>query len=161
MGMVCVLRQVDDADVDRLCERPEDLLAFLEREEAEADLDKAWHGIHFLLTGSAWGGPEPVCYLLQGGEDVGDVDVGYGPARALRPRQVAEFSAAVAKISSEELRSRFDPTALKAAEIYPEIWGRDPAQDDALGYLTEHFELLQSVLADCAAEGKALLIYYS
>jgi hypothetical protein len=159
--MVCVLRQVDDADLDHLCKRPEELLAFLERGEGEVDLDKAWHGIHFLLTRSAWEGPEPLCYLLQGGEDVGDVDVGYGPARALRARDVADFSAAVAKISSEEFRSRFDPDALKAAEIYPDIWDRDPAKDDALGYLTEYFELLQSVLADCAAEGKGLLIYYS
>ena len=52
----------------------------------QLDVDKAWHGLHFLLTGTADGGAEPASYLLTGGEELGDdEDV---QARLLRPAQV-------------------------------------------------------------------------
>lgn len=57
------------------------------RDGDEIDLEKAWHGLQFLFTGTAWEGDEPACYLVRGGLEVGKVDVGYGPARALRPRR--------------------------------------------------------------------------
>ena len=44
----------------------------------EIDLDKSWHGIHFLLTGAAWEGERPLNFLILGGEEVGDIDVGHG-----------------------------------------------------------------------------------
>src|SRR6187401_1556372 len=31
-----------------------------EGEGQSTDLDKAWHGIHYLLTGTAWEGPAPL-----------------------------------------------------------------------------------------------------
>jgi hypothetical protein len=34
---------------------------------ADSDLGKAWHGIHYLLSGSAWGGDWPASFLLLGG----------------------------------------------------------------------------------------------
>src|SRR3712207_3831611 len=103
MSMICNLRQVEEAEIEELLANPEHIGDFLygdvddEHEyedierEGEIDLDKAWHGIHFLLTGTAWEGQEPLCYLLVGGEYIGDEDVGYGPARVLRPHEVADF----------------------------------------------------------------------
>src|SRR5215211_327988 len=52
----------------------------------ELNLDKAWHGLHFLLAGTADGGTEPACYLLSGGEALGDNDE--MDVRLLRPDQV-------------------------------------------------------------------------
>jgi Domain of unknown function (DUF1877) len=49
----------------------------------EADLDKAWHGIHYLLTGTAWEGEPPLDFLVRGGRTVGTIEVGYSPARVL------------------------------------------------------------------------------
>jgi hypothetical protein len=40
----------------------------------EVDLDKAWHGLHFLFTDSAWEGDEPGCFLVRGGQEIGDED---------------------------------------------------------------------------------------
>jgi hypothetical protein len=48
----------------------------------ELGVDKAWHGIHVLLTGTAWEGSFPLNFTVSGGKEIGDVDVGYGPARA-------------------------------------------------------------------------------
>lgn len=67
-------------------------------DDDEVDLDKSWHGLHFLFTGTAWEGEEPACFLVLGGEGIGN-DVGYGPARVLMPDDVGRF-AAFARCSS-------------------------------------------------------------
>src|SRR5581483_8450775 len=107
----------------------------------EIDLDKAWHGIHFLLTDTDWEGDEPLCYLLTGGTEVGSVDVGYGPARALSSAQVKRFAEAVSGLTVDALRSRFDPARMMSLDIYPTIWDRDPAEDDTFGYLVEYYNV--------------------
>jgi Domain of unknown function (DUF1877) len=40
--------------------------------DRSVDIDKGWHGLHFLFTGTADGGEEPACYLVRGGEDLDD-----------------------------------------------------------------------------------------
>lgn len=163
MSMICNLRQVDVAEIDDLLSHPEHIGDVLDSDKAgpggELDLDKAWHGIHFLLTGSAWEGDEPLCYLIAGGQEVGDEDVGYGPARVLRPKEVAQFDAALAAISLDDFRRRFDPTAMMAQQIYPEIWDRDPREDDTLGYLAEYFDMLKTIVRNSAQMQKGLIVW--
>ena len=165
MSMICSLRQADEAEIDQLLADPEQIVDFLEEEAAESDgeidLDKAWHGIHFLLTGSAWEGDAPLGYLIAGGEEIGDEDVGYGPARALRPGEVANFDAALAAISRDDFRRRFDPTVMMKQQIYPEIWDRRPDDDDSLGYLTEYFEALKAFVHNSRGNNKGLIIWLS
>ena len=33
----------------------------------ELEVDKAWHGLHFLLTGTAWEGDFPLNFIVSGG----------------------------------------------------------------------------------------------
>jgi hypothetical protein len=136
-------------------------LALAEGEVQSTDLDKAWHGIHYLLTGTAYEGKGPASYLLMGGEAVGDVDVGYGPARALDPAAVHDFQKALAGLTTEALRARFNPAEMKALEIYPDIWDRDPAEDDTLQYCLEYFETLRTFVGIAASKNQGLLIYVS
>lgn len=159
MSMICCLREANDSVIARLLQEPEQIHGFLEEELDEIDLEKAWHGIHFLLTGSQWEGKEPLCYLVAGGKTIGDIDVGYGPARALTSKQVASFNIALSGISSDNLRQRYDPQALKKAEIYPEIWDNDPAEDDALGYLVEMFEDLKAFVEKTSEQKKGMVVY--
>jgi hypothetical protein len=56
-------------------------------------LDKVWHGVHFLLCGKAEPDADPASQAVLGGEEIGEDDFGYGPARYLTPAQVAEISA--------------------------------------------------------------------
>lgn len=106
------------------------------------DLDKSWHCIHFLLADDPWQGPLPAAYLLAGGTEIGGVDVGYGPARALAPEQVAEFHAYLSGITESELRERCNFTRMQDAEVYcalrsleefPHLWNRVEALRDLLG----------------------------
>ena len=128
--------------------------------EGEAgDIDKSWHGIHFLLTGSAEEGNPPLDFLLGGGADVGDEDVGYGPARAFTSAETRAIAIALAALSDDELRRRFAPDAMMKAGIYPEIWDRDPSDDDTLGYLMEYVKVIRDTLATVTARGHGLLVY--
>lgn len=136
----------------------------LELRENEGDslhLDKSWHGIHYLLTGTAWEGEPPLHLLVAGGESIGDLDVGQGPARAFTAAQVAEASRALAALSDASIRSRFDPKAMLGAQIYPEIWDRPPDEDDTLGYLMEFLGHLRRYLARQASAGMGVVISLS
>ncbi len=159
MSMICCLREAGKTQLDQLLSDPESILTLLKEEMDEVDLDKAWHGIHFLLTGSAWDGEEPLCYLVKGGKEVGDVDVGYGPARVLNPKQVADWAFALSAVSAAELRDRFDPQAMLREKIYPEIWEHDPEEDDPLSYLLEYFDVLRSFVEQARGQAKGAIVY--
>jgi hypothetical protein len=162
MSMICTLRPVSDSDLAELFASPvaiEDFLDESDESGGEEDIDKSWHGLHYLLTRSAWEGDPPLNFLVTGGREIGDVDVGYGPARGFTSAEVAEIAGALGQISTDDLRGRFDPEQMMKAQIYPEIWDRDPGEDDTLGYLVEYFEGLKAFLQRTAASGSALVVY--
>jgi hypothetical protein len=127
--------------------------------EGEAgDLEKAWHGIHYLLTGTAWEGEPPLNFLVAGGREVGIDEVGIGPARTLTAKETRDVATALARLTDEDLRARFRPDEMMRLEIYPEIWDRDPAEDDTLGHVMESVESLRTTLAAVVDRGHGLLI---
>ena len=88
-------------------------------------LDKAWHGLHYLLCGVLEPAPGPLGQAVFGGTEIGE-DQGYGPARYFFPAQVAEIAAALQSPSLErQLHARFDPEAMTQLGIYPGVWEPD------------------------------------
>jgi hypothetical protein len=130
-------------------------------EGVATDLDKAWHGIHYLLTGTDWEGDSPLNLLAAGGRVVGDIDMGYGPARVLTAAETRAAHEALSALGDDALRARFDPAAMMEKEIYPEIWDRDPDDDDTLGYLMEYVAILRRFLADAVKARHGAVIYLS
>lgn len=59
-----------------------ELLLESDDDETSVDLGKAWHGIHWLLTGSPDSTDDVTSEAILGGQPVGE-DLGYGPARLL------------------------------------------------------------------------------
>lgn len=163
MSMIVNLVRVETGTLVELLAGSLPIIPFLyetdHREEWTLDLDKAWHAIHFLLAQDAWGGSEPYCYLVAGGEEIGDEDVGYGPARALTPTEVKAWDEALAVIDDEDMRQRFNPDRLVQEEIYPSIWDRDPEEDDGFGYMLHYYQELRTFLANAAASGHGLVVY--
>ena len=123
------------------------------------DLEKAWHGLHFLLTGTADGGTEPACFLLDGGEALGDDDE--VDARLLQPAQVRAFADHLASLTSDELTRRFDPVRMTKLRIYPEIWQRPESEDDPRGFLLTAFGELRDFVGAAASSGDALVVCIS
>jgi Domain of unknown function (DUF1877) len=167
MSMIGNLRRLPDDDLRRLLDDPELIIEYLDEDSddesfgphADLEIDKSWHGIHFLLTKSAWEGELPLAFLVLGGHQIGDEDLGYGPARGFSSDEVHEIAEALEAIDVAELRRRFDPAAMTAAEIYPAIWDRPPAEDDTLGYLASYYGELRAFIAGAAAKDEAVLVY--
>ena len=164
MSMIMMFRRLSDVDLSRLREDQELVADYLGEGEldgfgpcADLDVDKAWHAIHFLLTGTAWEGEPPLNFVVTGGTEVGD-DLGYGPARGLTSEEVQSVAAALKDISPDSLMQRFDPESLESAEIYPDIWDRAAEEDDSRGYITAYYDELRSFVLDAAAAGEALLV---
>src|SRR6059058_4602474 len=129
MEMIGNLRPASDAEIQQLLASPTDVTRFLYGAEADGRervvLKKAWHAIHFALNGSRLGGDEPLNFLISEGTPVGEVDVGYGPARVLRSDQIRAIATALQEIEPGELGRRIDVRELDAAAIYPGRWQRD------------------------------------
>jgi hypothetical protein len=173
MGMIGNLRRLSDADLDRLLASPAKISPYLyegeddEEDEvdqdfgshADIDIDKAWHGLHFLLTGESETGTFPLGFLLAGGTAVGEEDVGYGPARGFRSPQVKQIAAALGSIDRATLAARFDWQKLARAKIYPDIWGRRDQEALNLEYLLDAFDTVRDFLTGAAEAGEALLVY--
>jgi hypothetical protein len=167
MSMILVLAALRDEELQGVIENPGRAFELIAPDDVEAvaspnlaDLDKAWHGIHYLLTGTAWGGDPPLNSLLVGGSDVPDPDQewGYGPPRCVWAADALAFARAFETVSDDQLSARFDPPDMMAKGIYPEIWNRDPSEDDTLGYLMEYVVVLRKFLRSTAAQNKGVLI---
>src|SRR5688500_16813482 len=82
------------------------------------DLDKAWHGIHYLLTGTAWEGDPPLNFLVTGGREAGDEEDGYGPARTVTPAETGETASALAPLSDEQRRVGSGPPEVISDKVH-------------------------------------------
>lgn len=161
--MVGCFAAIDSATLQKIRNEPSLIEEFLypdgQEPERSIDVDKAWHGIHFMLTGQAYGGNGPLALVVMGGEEIGD-DVGYGPARLLTPEQVKSIASALEKLTIEEFQKAFKPAEMTAAEIYPDvIWERDG--QEALDYVLEYFEELVAFYRDAAARGDGVVLWLS
>ena len=117
-------------------------------------VDKAWHGLHFLLTGSAKSTKGDLGQAILGGTEVGP-DLGYGPARWLDVTQVQRIAQALVAFTPNDARTRYDPGALEKAQVYPGDWG-DP---ENLGWLLDALESVRSFYTGVAARGNAVVLY--
>lgn len=122
------------------------------------EVDKAWHGLHFLLTGSAWEGSFPLNFIVAGGREVG-ADLGYGPARGLVSADVQMIDAALEPLTRDHLEQRFDAQRMMELQIYPDGWSQDP--DGELDYLLDYYADLRPFVRRTAERQHALLVYLS
>ena len=59
------------------------------------------------------------------------------------------------------LKGRFNPAEMIKLSIYPDIWDRDPADDDTFGYCSEYFVDLKAFVKRAADKRLGLVIYLS
>ncbi|MBL0211971.1 MAG: YfbM family protein [Holophagaceae bacterium] len=118
------------------------------------DLDKAWHGIHFLLTGSSRETTGLSSSVILGGEKIGK-DIGYGSAAYHSPETVKQIAKLLKSIPLSELSKRFNPIKMDKEQVYPDIWKEEG--DQALAYLLEYYKELVAFYSKAAKSGKAVL----
>ena len=115
-------------------------------------LDKAWHGLHYLLCGAAEPTPGPLGQAVFGGDEIGD-DMGYGPARCFTAAKTSEIAQALQAPGLESaLRGRFDPNAMEQLGLYPGGWHHEGPD-----WLIDAFRTLRDFYAAASADGQAVV----
>jgi hypothetical protein len=123
--------------------------------DTKVDLDKAWHGIHYLLTGRAEPDGSLATKVIWGSEDIGPT-LGYGPARLLKPDEVKAIAKLLQETAPDMLRKRYKPKEMTGA-VYPDvIWERDG--DDALRFLLDYYVKLVAFYKLAAERGQAVIL---
>ena len=124
--------------------------------EQSIDIEKAWHGLHFLFTGLADGGNEPACFLNEGGEELDDE----GFVRALRPDQARQFAEFLSGLTPAALAQRYDAARMTKLRIYPyDTWPPFTAgEDKPVAWLTDAFKEVQTFVKGAADAGDGLII---
>jgi hypothetical protein len=163
VGMELVGRRLSSDELREVLDDPTMVDALLygdlddedaEMPDPELDLGKSWHAIHYLLTGTAWEIGDGAGAAILGGEEIGE-DGGYGPARVLDPASVRVVAAELDAMDVETLRARFDPDAMAAAQIYPDIWAGGAVEFNGLAV---HFAELRRFYRTAAENGLAVLL---
>jgi hypothetical protein len=115
-------------------------------------LDKAWHGLHYLLCGSAEPTPGPLGQAVLGGREAGD-DLGYGPARYFTPKETAVIAQALQAPGLEaQLHSRFDGAKMLSLGIYPGGWPLE-----GIDWLIDAFHKLRDFYIAASTAGHAVV----
>lgn len=144
--------QLQSVDVDSFCnwlEEPDDRISF--------DVDKAWHAVHFTLTGEAWEAVGPFGDVVLGGEPFGE-EVGYGPPRWLSPERAAAAARALAELAPDAFAARLDFHAMTEHDIYPQIWDRDPAAEQLVEYVVDAYKEIRDRFSEAVAAGQGFII---
>jgi hypothetical protein len=133
--------------------QPESLGGAQSEDQGRAlSLDKAWHGVHFLLCGAAEPGPTLVGQAILGGIELGE-DLGYGPARYFPVEQTAAIARELSRADLEaEMKARFDPARLSHMGIYPGGWDSKSAD-----WLLGEFRMLRDFYGAAAGKGSAVV----
>jgi len=119
---------------------------------ASLSIDKAWHGVHYLLCGKVEPGSDLASQAVMGGTEVGE-DMGYGPARYFEADEVANLARELSRPTLEaEMTARWDPAQMATLGIYP---GQFLAEDKQ--WLMDAFRQLRQFYVDASAAKLAVV----
>lgn len=157
MGMIGYLKRIDPQRLAALIEGKEELYDYIHGEDgAELDLDKAWHGLHYLLCGDPWGGEAPLSEALMGGKPLNEEEQEDIIVRYLTPEQVREVSDTLEATEPQTLANNFDPDDMNDAPVYP---ASDWNDEGELDYLMGYYQPMRDHYRAAAEAGEAMLIY--
>ncbi|WP_413670090.1 DUF1877 family protein [Mucilaginibacter sp. Mucisp86] len=157
MGLYTKLFQLNPAELSDL--HVEDFYpSFYLDEQAPKDqmldLDKSLPGIKFLLSGST-DVQNPNQHLLIGKTiQLADGDTNI-ICEVLMPDEIRKVNMFLSDAKVSDLKKNFDPPAMTALAIYPDIWDYGKESCD---YLYTHFLALKKFISHAAQCGKAVVI---
>lgn len=122
MSMVVYLRRSSPDEVARLEQNPDavdDLFFGDDFSVKSVNFDKAWHALHFMLTGNSGSVDAPLNLLVASDAELrGTDELGLGGYWLADPDRVQRFASALSELSDETIASRYDPVTLKAEHVY-------------------------------------------
>lgn len=117
-------------------------------------LDKAWHGVHYVLSGTVEPGTPLLSQAVLGGTEIGEDFSGYGPARFFTAAEVARLAAALGDPQAERAASdRYDPERMSELHIYPFGWN----EEDNREWIFDAFRDLRGFYSEAGEHGRAVV----
>jgi hypothetical protein len=117
------------------------------------ELDKAWHGLHYILTGTVEPDESLLGQAVLGGTEIGDDFSGYGPARCFTAAEVGDLAAVIGDPAvATDAAARYDAVRMTELQIYPFGWDEDDRE-----WLLSALRDLRGFYADAAGKGSAVV----
>ena len=113
-------------------------------------IDKAWHAIHFLLTGEAEAGKFPLSFAIMDGHNIFE-DFMDG-ATYLLHEEVEAVSEALSTLPDELVSNRYDSEEFSMADIY-----RGPWDGSVRNEVLEDYQKLKKFFMEAASKKNAIL----
>lgn len=120
------------------------------------DLDESWHVLHYIFSRDPWAGELPQATLLRGGRELGDIDVGYGPARIYAPQELREFSAFLATLTQHNFLDDVSASGLHDSDIDGVCHNEDTAD---LEPLWDYIADLRGFLGEVIARNRWVILH--
>lgn len=158
MSMIGYFLRADE-DITQKIRNGEDSGFLFDDDDRNLCIDKAWHAIHYIVTGCVWDIPEdnPLGQIVLGGEPINDDDMGYGPARLIPRETVSQISENLEKWDEAVFRENFHMQDLISNEIYPFV--SDGDEESFFEYIWENFDELKKFYKAAAEDGQNVIAF--
>ncbi len=160
MGMIGYYFRADEQLADQMKKGVSGSILFTEDyKDNILDIDKAWHAIHFVLTGEAWEAPsgELLASVVLGGKPVNDEDMGYGPARLLDQELVKELAKALEPWDKAAFREKFHVKDMIENQIYPVMDNEN--EEEFFEYVSFYFLELKKFFKEAADRNEYIISF--
>ena len=127
----------------------------------EADLDKSWHLVHYLLCGDPGRGEGALALIGDDLHPLADLDLGVGKPNVVSPDRVRAFSKAVSGMTTDDFLARYVPEQMPLGDLYMGDVIERGDVDDMREYAVENFEILRGFVEQAADRDEAIITYYS
>ncbi|WP_314447464.1 YfbM family protein [Selenomonas artemidis] len=159
MGMCANYYEISDEQFKEIESSLDVIYDFSERGEVnEADIDKMWDALHFLLTG------ESAMYRLEDNLlsnmvvgktalDNKEILIGY-----TEPTRVKEIAKELDKVNFDDILKTFDMQECKEEGLYPNIWDYEEETEEIMEDLTYSFDTLNKLYHSAAEHNHGVLV---
>lgn len=161
MGMIGCYIRISEENVLKLQQAEDNLqgLVFGDMDEDNTiSIDKAWHAIHFTLTGCPFGGEDDNIFskLVMSGNVFMEID-GEPPAMLITANDVKKLSEAMDSLEEQQFREKFNISEMLENNIYPVM--DDENEEEFFDYVWANLIELKKFIEEAANERQAVIFY--
>lgn len=131
------------------------------RDGDEIDIDKAWHIVHFLLTGCVGRADSPLGLIGDDLHPLADIDLGLGRPNIISASEVKSFADNADRLTDNDFLTRFVPEQMPTGDLYlGEVISRGD-HEEMREYALENFQLMRAFVRQAADDREAIITYYT
>ncbi|EQF23154.1 hypothetical protein QEW_3781 [Clostridioides difficile CD160] len=159
MGMIGCYTKISEENVLKLQRAEGNLQEFVfgdVNENNSINIDKAWHAIHFTLTGCPFGGDDDNIFskLVLSGNVLVEIDE-EPPAMLITANDVKKLSEAMNNLEEQMFRTKFNIGEMLENNIYPVM--DDENEEEFFEYIWANLIELKKFIEEAANEGQAVI----